>query len=235
MEGFWSGFAAHATASTAPPPASTGSALAVARTRARLSGVTHLLICERIIPPFRRLPMSTRRLVARLYVPLLLAACSHAAIRSDEVAGAIESDDSVMKHPCQTLTVDDFGWRLDSLGSVRFRVYPPLKSVEARTFLQRHYAANDRQLYMEMDMAAVSSDMRPFAAGLTAALRAECSVNDRFASVIVGRRDFDYETTVLFHDVGDGSQLRVTARARTLGDLQRLRATLFTMAFPKGA
>jgi hypothetical protein len=164
----------------------------------------------------------------------LVAACSH--VRPPPTGQPLlATDDTVMKHPCQELSVDDFGWRLDSLGTARFRVLPELKSIEGRTFLQRHYAAQDRQLYLEMELAAGGTDMRQYAEGLTAALRAECSINERFATVIVGLRDFAYETTVLWHDIGDGSQLRVTARARTLADLQRLRATLFTMTFPSGS
>ncbi|MFN8574791.1 MAG: hypothetical protein U0132_22240 [Gemmatimonadaceae bacterium] len=181
-------------------------------------------------------------MMTRLFAPywlvfasaVLTASCRHAPPPVPAAQTIGDADDSFMKHPCQDLTVDEFGWRLDSLGPTRFRVVPEMKSVEARTFLQRHYSARDRQLYMEMELTASGSDMRQWAAGLTAALRVECDVNERLATVLVGRRDFDYETTVLWHDIGDGSQLRVTARARTLADLQRLRGTLFTMQFPTG-
>lgn len=180
----------------------------------------------------------SRPLAPRWFVlasALVSTGCRHVPMQAPAGEPVVEADDSFMKHPCQDLTVDDFGWRLDSLGATRFRVVPEMKSVEGRTFLLRHYSARDRQLYMEMEVTAGGSDMRQWADGLTAALRAECSVNERLATVLVGRRNFDYETTVLWHDIGDGSQLRVTVRARTLADLQRLRATLYTMQFPSGA
>lgn len=178
--------------------------------------------------------MNQRRYIAALLALLVVAACHHAPPPASVVATPVASEDdaSFMKNPCQDLNVDDFGWRLDSLGGVRYRVYPELKSIDARTYLTRHYAAQDRQLYLELDMTPTNSNLAQFANDLTAPLRVECAVDDRMASVLVGRRNFSYETTVLWHDIGNGNQLRVTARARTLADMNKLRATLFTMQFP---
>ncbi|MBC7897439.1 MAG: hypothetical protein H7066_18620 [Cytophagaceae bacterium] len=65
----------------------------------------------------------------------LISACSRFQTTDqlrDELRGT-PGEGSFMRFPCQALTVDEFGWRLDSLDGVLFRVHPSVKQYGARS------------------------------------------------------------------------------------------------------
>lgn len=137
-----------------------------------------------------------------------------------------------MRYPCQALTVDEFGWRLDSLDGVLFRVHSSMTQYGPRSRRAISYQSTNSRNWLSL---AVPQQVEPFSryvADLSQPLRQECSIRDRTASVVTGLRGFSYETTVMWDDIGDGRQMIATVSGRDIDELQVLRATLFTMRFP---
>jgi hypothetical protein len=172
---------------------------------------------------------------ATLVCSLLLSGCSRFKTSDELRAGmrAVDADSSWMRFPCQSLTVDAFGWTLDALDGIEYRVHPSLRRLDQlRTVDSRSYASRNRRLNLRVDRPIGLVNIISYSAQLAQMRREQCSIADRAATVVVGRRGLDYETSVLWDDIGDGRQLRVTARGRSLAEAQQLRATFFTIKVP---
>ena len=102
----------------------------------------------------------------------------------------------------------------------------------AKTYREVTYRSRNARNWLVIQLPVGYVDIYTHAQRLQQYRREECSIQDRAAAVVVGRVDFNYETTVLWQDIGDGRRLIATAKARTREDLQLLRGTLFTMRFP---
>jgi hypothetical protein len=163
-----------------------------------------------------------------------LASCSRFKSTDDlraELRG--ESGDSTfMRYPCQSLVVDEFGWTLDSLDGVKYRLHPSMQRFGLKTFRDAAYRSRSNRNFLRISLPQQTASIYPYAKDLRQYRREVCSVNERAAEVVTGMRNFNFETTVLWEDIGDGRQLVATATARTLEELQVLRGTLFTMRFP---
>lgn len=142
------------------------------------------------------------------------------------------SDSTFMRHPCQSLTVDEFGWTLDSLDGVAFRLHPSMQRYGRKTFRDVTYRSRNARNWIRLELPVGYTDIYPYAQRLSRYRREDCAIRERTATVVVGLRGFDYQTTVIWSDIGDGRQLIATATGRTMEELQLLRGTLFTMRFP---
>ncbi|MGQ0650588.1 MAG: hypothetical protein ACT4P7_23865 [Gemmatimonadaceae bacterium] len=149
----------------------------------------------------------------------------------DELRGA-KADSSWMWLPCQELRVDEFGWTLDSLDGIAFRVHGTLRRQPVTEPRQRIFQSRDKRQTLLLQMNPSLQASYASLTRLERPRRQECSISHRVASVATGRRGVTYETTVIWQDIGDGRALRATATGRTLEEVQVLRATLFTMQFP---
>lgn len=152
----------------------------------------------------------------------------------DDLRGT-NGDSSFMRFPCQSLTVDEFGWTLDSLDGVAYRLHPSLQRFGQRRINEVTYRSRNARNWLRLRLPVGFVEMYPFAQRLSRYRREDCSIRERTASVVIGMVGFDYQTTVIWQDIGDGRQLVATATARTMEELQVLRGTLFTMRFPGGA
>ena len=146
----------------------------------------------------------------------------------------MSGDTTFMRHPCQSLTVDEFGWTLDSLDGVAFRLHPSMQRYGLRTYSEVTYRSRNARSWLRLRMPVGFADIYPYAQRLQGNRRKDCSIQERTATVVVGQTNFNFETTVRWQDIGDGRRLIATATARTMEELQLLRATLFTMRFPSG-
>lgn len=165
-----------------------------------------------------------------------LAACSRYKT-TDELRAELRGeqpgqDSSFMRYPCQALTVDEFGWQLDSLDAVKYRVPPSMKVFGLKTFRHATYRSKNARNYINVSLPQQTESIYPYAKGLQRYRREVCAIRERQAVVVAGLADFNFQTTVLWEDIGDGRQMVVTATARTLPELQELRGMFFTMRFP---
>ncbi len=149
----------------------------------------------------------------------------------DELRGTTGAS-SFMRFPCQTLTVDEFGWRLDSLDGVLFRVHSSVRQYGGRSLRNVSYRSASGSDWLSLSVPQQVEQFAPYMADLSQPHREDCSIRERTARVVTGFRGFRYETTVMWDDIGDGRQMIATVSGRDLDELQVLRATLFTMRFP---
>jgi hypothetical protein len=179
--------------------------------------------------------------VSRRWRLVLLAACVGSTClacsrfkTTDQLRAELHAtgDSTWLRFPCQELVVDAFGWPRDSLEGVAYRVHPGLirRAITQPRF--RFYESRTHRQQLQIQMEAATTQIYRYTDRLNQLRVQECSIRDRVASVAAGRRDFRVETTVIWHDIGDGRSMRVTLSARSVEEAQLLRATLFTMEFP---
>lgn len=156
---------------------------------------------------------------------------------SDEIRSAMhagESDTTWMRHPCQLLVVDEFGWRTDSLMGIEYRVHSSLIRRPSSRLYQRYYETRNRRNRLLLQIPISAPTGFDMGRGLQQLRFEECSIANRIASVVTGRSGFEFHTRVAWLDIGDGRPLVASATGRTIEEVQILRGVLFTLRFPGG-
>lgn len=168
---------------------------------------------------------------------LLLAAACARYKTTDELRDAIRAADSSasdrwLYEPCEVPALDTFGWRLDSVAGIRFRVPSAVQSIPTPAFGERTFRQGRGILEMRLAPDA-GLFYRSYVYQSSRWREEACSIADRAADVAVPLQKTTFATAIRWPEVpGIGGTLVAVVRARTLDEYRTLRAILFTISWP---
>jgi hypothetical protein len=173
----------------------------------------------------------------RLAILALSAFACARAKTTDELRAELRRGDSVSAReylqPCETPTIDDFGWRTDSIAGVTIRLPSAIRSRPSPAYAEREYRLGQGSLFLWLAPDA-GQLYRQYVESAPRWRETLCEVGGRPADVGMPLQKNRFWTVIRWSDAAGGETLVAVVRARTLDELRTLRAVLFTLRFPDG-